>query len=100
MSAKQTSDGHEYDSSQIQVLEGLEHVRIRPGMYIGSTGFDGLHHLLKEIADNSIDEAIAGFCTRVDITIMADGGIRVDDNGRGFRWICIRRPGSRHLRRC
>lgn len=84
MSAKQTSDGHEYDSSQIQVLEGLEHVRIRPGMYIGSTGFDGLHHLLKEIADNSIDEAIAGFCTRVDITILVDGGIRVDDNGRGI----------------
>ena len=81
MSAKQTSDGQEYDSSQIQVLEGLEHVRIRPGMYIGSTGFDGLHHLLKEIADNSIDEAIAGFCTRVDITILADGGIRVDDDG-------------------
>ncbi len=84
MSAKQTSDGHEYDSSQIQVLEGLEHVRIRPGMYIGSTGFDGLHHLLKEIADNSIDEAIAGFATKVDITIQADGGIRVDDNGRGI----------------
>ncbi len=84
MSAKQTSDGHEYDSSQIQVLDGLEHVRIRPGMYIGSTGFDGLHHLLKEIADNSIDEAIAGFCTRVDITLQADGGVRVDDNGRGI----------------
>ena len=84
MSAKQTSDGQEYDSSQIQVLEGLEHVRIRPGMYSGSTGFDGLHHLLKEIADNSIDEAIAGFCTRVDITILADGGIRVDDDGRGI----------------
>lgn len=84
MSAKQTSDGHEYDSSQIQVLDGLEHVRVRPGMYIGSTGFDGLHHLLKEIADNSIDEAIAGFATRVDITILKDGGIRVDDNGRGI----------------
>lgn len=84
MSAKQTSDGHEYDSSQIQVLDGLEHVRVRPGMYIGSTGFDGLHHLLKEIADNSIDEAIAGFATRVDITLLKDGGIRVDDNGRGI----------------
>ncbi len=84
MSAKQTSDGQEYDSSEIQVLDGLEHVRIRPGMYIGSTGFDGLHHLLKEIADNSIDEAIAGFATKVDITIQADGGIRVDDNGRGI----------------
>ena len=66
MSAKQTSDGHEYDSSQIQVLEGLEHVRIRPGMYIGSTGFDGLHHLLKEIADSRIlyksrDYAVGGW---------------------------------------
>ncbi len=84
MVEKQTNNGQEYDSSQIQVLDGLEHVRIRPGMYIGSTGFDGLHHLLKEIADNSIDEAIAGFATRVDITILADGGIRVDDNGRGI----------------
>ncbi len=85
MSAKQTSDGRDsYDASQIQVLEGLEHVRIRPGMYIGSTGFDGLHHLLKEIADNSIDEAIAGFCTRIKITLLADGGVRVDDNGRGI----------------
>lgn len=84
MSEKQKSSGQEYDSSQIQVLEGLEHVRVRPGMYIGSTGYDGLHHLLKEIADNSIDEAIAGFCTKVVITILADGGIRVDDNGRGI----------------
>ncbi len=84
MSEKQKSDGQEYDSSQIQVLEGLEHVRIRPGMYIGSTGFDGLHHLLKEIADNSIDEAIAGFCTRVEIVLLEDGGVRVSDNGRGI----------------
>ncbi len=73
-----------YDSSQIQVLEGLEHVRLRPGMYIGSTGFDGLHHLLKEIADNSIDEAIAGYCNHVEITLLSDGGVRVDDNGRGI----------------
>ncbi|MBR2543843.1 type IIA DNA topoisomerase subunit B [Candidatus Saccharibacteria bacterium] len=74
----------EYDSSEIRVLEGLEPVRLRPGMYIGSTGYDGLHHLIKEIADNSIDEAIAGFANRIDITILNDGGVRIDDNGRGI----------------
>lgn len=73
-----------YDGSQIQVLEGLEPVRKRPGMYIGSTGFDGVHHLIKEIADNSIDEAIAGYATRVDVTILADGGITISDDGRGI----------------
>ena len=73
-----------YDSSEIRVLEGLEPVRLRPGMYIGSTGYDGLHHLVKEIADNSIDEAIAGFANKIDITILQDGGVRVDDNGRGI----------------
>lgn len=73
-----------YDSSEIRVLEGLEPVRLRPGMYIGSTGYDGLHHLIKEIADNSIDEAIAGFANRIDITILKDGGVRIDDNGRGI----------------
>lgn len=72
-----------YDASQIQVLEGLEPVRKRPGMYIGSTGYDGIHHLIKEIADNSVDEAIAGFGTRVEITILADGGITIIDDGRG-----------------
>jgi len=84
MSEKQKSDGQSYGAEQIQVLDGLEHVRVRPGMYIGSTGFDGLHHLLKEIADNSIDEAIAGFANRVDITLLADGGVKVVDNGRGI----------------
>ncbi len=73
-----------YDSSEIRVLEGLEPVRLRPGMYIGSTGYDGLHHLIKEIADNSIDEAIAGFANRINITILQDGGVRIDDNGRGI----------------
>jgi len=73
-----------YDSSQIQVLEGLEPVRKRPGMYIGSTGFDGVHHLIKEIADNSVDEAIAGYATKVEVIILDDGGITITDNGRGI----------------
>jgi DNA gyrase subunit B len=81
--AKQKDDGS-YDGSQIQVLEGLEPVRKRPGMYIGSTGFDGLHHLIKEIADNCIDEAIAGYASRVDVVILKDGGIKVIDDGRGI----------------
>ena len=73
-----------YDASQIQVLEGLEAVRKRPGMYIGSTGFDGVHHLIKEIADNCIDEAIAGHASFVDVKILADGGITITDDGRGI----------------
>lgn len=73
-----------YDASQIQVLEGLEPVRKRPGMYIGSTGYDGVHHLIKEIADNSVDEAIAGHATRIVVTLLADGGLRVSDDGRGI----------------
>jgi len=81
--AKKTNDGS-YDASQIQVLEGLEPVRKRPGMYIGSTGYDGLHHLIKEIADNGIDEAIAGYANRIDIVLLADGGIKISDDGRGI----------------
>ena len=73
-----------YDGSQIQVLEGLEPVRKRPGMYIGSTGYEGVHHLIKEIADNSIDEAIAGYATKVEVTLLKDGGVRVSDDGRGI----------------
>ncbi len=74
----------DYGSQDIQVLEGLEPVRKRPGMYIGSTGSVGLHHLIKEIADNSIDEAIAGHATEVKVTLLADGGVRVEDDGRGI----------------
>jgi DNA gyrase subunit B len=75
--------GH-YDAKDIQVLEGLDPVRKRPGMYVGSTGLAGLHHLIWEVVDNSVDEAMAGFCTRIDVTLQADGGCRVDDNGRGI----------------
>ena len=78
------SDKKQYDADAIQVLEGLEPVRKRPGMYIGSTGIDGLHHMIKEVADNGVDEAIAGHATSVHVTLLKDGGVRVEDDGRGI----------------
>ncbi|MEI7689862.1 MAG: DNA topoisomerase (ATP-hydrolyzing) subunit B [Candidatus Saccharibacteria bacterium] len=83
MVTKQKTDSS-YDGSQIQVLEGLDPVRKRPGMYIGSTGYEGVHHLIKEIADNCIDEAIAGYATRINVILLADGGVTIIDDGRGI----------------
>ena len=84
-SARATHAGSgEYGAKDIQVLEGLDPVRKRPGMYIGSTGLQGLHHLIWEVVDNSVDEAMAGHCTRIEITLLRDGGCRVDDDGRGI----------------
>src|SRR5688572_21484767 len=73
----------DYTGEDITVLEGLEAVRKRPGMYIGSTGITGLHHLVKEVVDNSVDEAMAGNATRIEVTLLKSGGVRNFDNGRG-----------------
>lgn len=82
--AENTTKGHHYDASQISVLEGLEPVRRRPGMYIGTTGPEGLHHLIWEIFDNSRDEAMGGFCDEIELVLLPDNRIRVADNGRGI----------------
>lgn len=92
-----TAVEHEYGADQIQILEGLEAVRKRPGMYIGTTSSRGLHHLVYEIVDNAVDEHLAGYCSRIHVVLEKDGSCTVEDNGRGSRWICMPREYLRSV---
>ncbi len=98
--AKQKKDTGEYGAGQITVLEGLEAVRKRPGMYIGNTAEEGLHHLVWEVVDNSIDEAMAGFCTEISIALLPDGMVCVEDNGRGIPIEIHKQTGVSALETC
>ena len=84
MATLRSKQEDEYSASDIQVLEGMEAVRKRPGMYIGSTDQRGLHHLIYEIVDNSVDEFMAGYCSNVEIVVRQDGSVKIEDNGRGI----------------
>jgi DNA gyrase subunit B len=91
-----TKGSADYGAGDISILEGREHVRKRPGMYIGSTGITGLHHCVWEVVDNSVDEAMAGYATKIDITLLADGGCRVEDNGRGIPIGPVKHPDKKY----